>query len=140
MSDGSNSQGSVSLEVEATHQSLFAHLRFFNPSHENNLYLEKRKVFDTPTPRTNVFRVQCDGQKIGYKGELAKRVPPGRADFLLLPPGKDFSKTVDISNLYEFLPGRHTYSIEYFAFHANPNEDEDLLELKSNTVTFDLSR
>lgn len=130
----------VDLKVEISANRVIAHLKFSNPSEGAPFYIEKSKAIATPVLRSKLFRIECQGEEIAYIGAMAKRTAPGPEDYLLLSPETELKRTVDITDIYSFLPGPHEYTIIYRAFHSDPNDSTKLTELKSNQVTFVFSR
>jgi len=128
--------GMVVVAVEAAADRVMVHLTISNRSKDSDLYLEKSKALSTPLLRTKLFRIKCKGEEIAYKGPMAKKGPPGPEDFLRLPPGAELKRSAEITSLYGFLAGSHEYTIEYRAFHGDPNDEAKLVELKSEPAAF----
>lgn len=81
--------------------------------------------------RNNIFIVQdAQGNELDYHGKMAKRVPPGKKDFIILKAGA--SKSVDFSpeDAYEFSPGKYTIQFRGSDISMLPN---------SNAVSFSVS-
>ena len=127
------------LRVEVSGQSAKAHLTIINSSSQD-VYLEKYKVFDGGTVEGDLFEITTEHHKITYIGKMVKRRTPIAADFLKLAPGAVYEITVDLSKVYEFPRGRHTYRVHYEALHAYLNDPDDFWELRSDDVTFAMSR
>jgi peptidyl-Lys metalloendopeptidase len=75
-----------------------------------------RSVFMPATPLLDVendlFLVQRDGERVAYLGIDAKRGPAEKTDFLVLPPGRSTSGTVELTALYDMSkPG--LYTVQY---------------------------
>ena len=59
-----------------------------------------------------LFTITRDGQPVSYLGPHYKRAAPRAADYLRLAPGKSFTRTVEISSLYDFSKSG-AYQIQY---------------------------
>jgi len=130
----------VQLIVEVTGQHAVARLTIADPSPGQPFYVEKSKFPSAPPLRSKLFRIECEGKEIRYIGVMAKRPAPTREDFLRIAPGGEIHGAADITELYAFLPGTHDYTIVYRAFHADPDDDTKLTEVRSNQAPFQLTR
>ena len=74
------------------------------------------KVLKWFTPFEDVeeplFSVTRDGQAVAYIGALYKRPAPTAADYIILKPGKSFTRTIDLGAYYD-LSESGNYSIQY---------------------------
>ncbi len=128
------------LSVDLAGQHVIVSIVVTNPPGNGVLYLEKNKIVATPPLRMKLFRILCEGKEVAYTGVMAKRRPPTADDFFRVAPGSDVKGFADITDLYDFLPGEHRYSIEYRAFHGDPNDPSKLVEIVSEPATFELKR
>ncbi len=53
------------------------------------------------------------GKPVQYTGKMVKRAALTSADYQALEPGKMLMNTIDITNTYAFVKGRHNYHIGY---------------------------
>lgn len=51
-----------------------------------------------------------------------------------LQPGEPHVREVQLDNRYRFSPGSHSYTVQYRALHLPPDEDAELVPLRSNVV------
>jgi hypothetical protein len=135
-----NMPANVALGIDVLAQGVIVHLAISNSSKDTLLYVEKGKALVTHPLRNKVFRITCQGTEIAYIGPMAKRSAPGPEDYFRLLPGTELKTSANITALYEFLPGSHEYTIEYWAFHGDPSDDSKLIELKSAAVIFRFSK
>ena len=130
----------AALTVQVADKKIIIYITIANPSGDHVLYLEKSKVVASPPNRTKLFRITCDGKEIPYIGPLAKRKPPTQHDFFTVAPGAEVKGSADITGLYAFLPGTHTYTIQYKTFQGDPGSGSSLNEIDSGPATFVLHR
>ncbi len=128
----------VKHDVELAGSRVLVHITATNPSHEHALFLEKKKILALPPVRIDLFHVSCEGLEIPYIGPLAKTKAPGRDDFFRVNPASEIKGYADITDLYAFRPGDHTYTITYDSFHGDPNDEAKLLEITSPPTNFRL--
>jgi hypothetical protein len=127
----------VKLTIKVEINSVIATLLFVNNSNDT-VYIDKTNGCLSGSIKNNVFRISCDGTELPYAGKYYKRHAPGPNDIVKLLPAQSISTSVILNEAYGFLPGRHTYTVTYDAFHQVPLANSPgLLELKSNKVTFD---
>ena len=125
----------VQLKVEAKSEGAFAELTFLNTSSSEEASLYKYNTCLENRIRNNVFKIESEGQAVQYIGRLAKRPDPKPEDFAKLPPHATLSCVVRLDDAYRFLPGSHSYEIEYFALHPFPGKS-GYMKLRSNRVRF----
>ena len=128
------------LAVEVSGQHAVVRLTITDPSPDQPFFVEKSKFPSAPPLRAKLFRIESEGKEVRYIGPMAKRPAPTREDFLRIPPGGEIHGAADITELYAFLPGTHEYTIVYRAFHADPDDDTKLTDVRSNTAAFQLTR
>jgi hypothetical protein len=128
----------VELRVDIIGKRVQATLDFTNRS-SGTAFLEKINACASRKIENDVFEIKSKDTRISYIGMLAKRNPPGPEDFIGIAPGKKFKTAVFLDEAYEFLPGRHDYSVRYSALHDYPDKD-DYFELQSAEVAFTLQR
>lgn len=60
----------------------------------------------------DIFEVTRDGERLGYRGRMVKRGPPGENEFITLAPGDHLRATVDLLEGYDLtLAGQ--YGVRY---------------------------
>jgi hypothetical protein len=59
------------------------------------------------------LRDSSNGDPIDYIGPTVKRAPLGKDDFLAVKPQSKHRNTIDITQAYAFMQGRHTYQLTY---------------------------
>jgi hypothetical protein len=130
---------SVTLSVNVSSHRVFVYLVFANHSADQDFYLEKSKLPEAPL-RSDLFRIESEGKPVAYLGPMAKRRAPGPEDFVKLAPREELKKGADITDIYGFLPGSHDYTIQYCAFHSDPDDASRIVELKSERVSFTFAK
>ncbi len=66
----------------------------------------------------SLFEVKRDGELLPYRGRVVRRAAPTEADYLTLTQGQSVTKTIDLTQSYDFsLPGE--YCITYQAQLSN---------------------
>lgn len=59
------------------------------------------------------LRDSSNGDPLDYIGPTVKRAPLGKDDFLAVKPQSTHRNTIDITQAYAFMQGRHTYQLTY---------------------------
>ncbi len=77
--------------------------------------------------RNDIFRVSQGGRELGYQGMMAKRRPPGPADYLLVEPGASMEATVDLVPSWSLKKG--TWTVQYRGTGISGLQDSSPLEL-----------
>ena len=86
----------------------------------------------------NLFEIRnAKGERLGYKGILAKRIP-GPHDFLPLAPGVPRVVEFRLDQHYNFPPEGGDFAAVYSAYNQSLDEDAPLCKLRSNEVAFKL--
>lgn len=128
----------VHLSVEVAGEKAKAYLTYTNVSNAV-VSLDKLNACLNGEVNNNVFVIVSEGKPVQYALPLKKRRGPRTQDVVRLAAGKSLHTDVYLDLAYHFPAGTHTYHISYEAFHDDPHS-EILLELKSNPVTFTLTR
>ncbi len=83
------------------------------------------------------IRDTATGQPVPYQGPLVKRGPLTADDYFTVQPGTRHINTLDITDSYAFLPGLHTYQLQYAGW-ALPdlNQLDSTVPLTVPPVTF----
>ncbi|HEU5437254.1 MAG TPA: hypothetical protein VFU95_12610 [Telluria sp.] len=84
-------------------------------------------------PEGRLFEVRdsSNGDPLDYIGMMVKRPPPTKKDFVAVKPHSKVSNTLDISNSYRFVSGRHAYQISLNAGYLtdlNKLEQQNAIE------------
>lgn len=103
---------SSSLQVESRAGQVLVHVEVHNRG-TATIYVPRALVAD-PQPFGKTFTLTGEGgATIDYTGRMVKRGPIGPNDFVAVQPNSTLRHTLDISNSYAFLPGRHSYTLQY---------------------------
>lgn len=71
----------------------------------------------------NLFRVNVDGAKVDYTGEMMDRAKPAEKDFVVLKPGESYSVDVELTELYLIPGGRHKVEVGFeHTNHFSPDK------------------
>ncbi|MBX3019046.1 MAG: DUF2799 domain-containing protein [Bdellovibrionaceae bacterium] len=107
----------IGLTIEARKKisgpSVIAHLEYTNGTKEPvrfvNWVLGRGQA-----PTNKIFEVTQNGKEVAYTGIMAKRMPPGEADFIVLKPGESLRDSIDLSQAYAWSlsPGRYDLYLE----------------------------
>jgi len=129
----------VDLKVEVVGEQVKAILTFTNPEAYGPAQIEKRLLFPGGEINNNVFKISTrEGKEIKYKGIMAKLKEPGPGDFIKIKPKQSVTATVNIENVYDFLPGGDVYEIKYETYSAGGPSVAALIHLESNKDYFTL--
>ena len=111
--DGAMSAVSEKIKVESRDGRVLVRLTIDNQS-ERTVYVARTVASDTEL-FGNWFELRdsANGDPIDYVGPTVKRAPLGKADFLAVKPHSRHSNTIDITQAYAFMVGRHTYQLNY---------------------------
>jgi hypothetical protein len=60
-----------------------------------------------------VVRDSSNGDPINYIGPTVKHAPLGKDDYLPVKPHSRHHNTIDITQAYAFMAGRHTYQLNF---------------------------
>ena len=99
---------------------LALHFKLVNTSKQQRSVL----IWHTPLEGwwSRFLRVTREGEEIRYRGPMAKRVDPQRAEYRRLAPGKSAAATLDLTAVYDLRqPG--IYQVQYIGglFDAAPS-------------------
>lgn len=136
---GNKMPPAATLTVQVAGNKVIVHIKIDNRS-DQVLYIEKSKIVAVPPVRTKLFRIVCEEKDVPYIGPMAKKKPPTRDDFFSVAPGADIQGFADITDLYAFLPGTHSYTIQYKTFQGDPDDEAKLNEIDSEPTSFVLRR
>ena len=90
-------------------------------------------------PAGNLFDVRdsSNGDPLDFIGMMVKRPPPGKKDFVAVKPHNKLSNTLDISNAYRFVSGRHAYQISLNgSYLSDLNKLDQLTPIEPVAVMF----
>ncbi len=125
---------SVHLDIRVIKGRVITHLIFHNRSKEPQ-YLDPNRCGARGIMNAH-FRIFCCEEKVPYTGPLMlKSRPPRPEEYIRLEPDGHFEATLDITDVYGWLPGEHEYEAYYREYHSNPYKHV-LYLLKSNVVLF----
>lgn len=119
---------SSKVAVESHEGQVLAKLTISNDS-ERTIYVPRVFTLEGE-PEGNLFEVRdsSNGDPLDFIGMMVKRPPPTKKDFVAVKPHAKLSNTLDISNSYRFVPGRHAYQIS-----LNGSYLADLSKLEQST-------
>lgn len=127
----------VALEVSVEGGHVLADLTFSKVG-TGEWYVWRRTALLDGVVRDQVFHMTCEGKKVRYIGPQLMRPLPGPADFALVT---QLSARVTLDDLFQFLPGTHTYQVVYdcpWVAFLNPPSGPSI-GLTSNEATFSLT-
>ncbi len=101
--------------------------------------------------KSDMFRVDINGERAVYLGPIYKRCPPKEEDYITLKPGETVKATVDFNDVYD-ISRSGNYNVKYKTehLHAGVEQPKTLtgqfmkglrapkVDVKSNTATFSL--
>jgi hypothetical protein len=103
----------ASLSVDARHDKVLVTFKVENRG-ERRVGLPREIALDPElTRRLFDLREHPGEAEVPYTGRMVKRAAPGLDDYLELAPHSAHTHTIDITRLYAFRPGTHTYVIRY---------------------------
>jgi hypothetical protein len=104
---------STTLRVESRAGQVLVHVTVDNRSGAT-VHVPRALAADPqPFGRTFTLTAEPGAKAIDYAGPMVKRGPIGPADFIAVKPHSTLRHTVDISHSYAFLPGEHSYTLQY---------------------------
>lgn len=128
----------INLKIEVTQSignpRVLAILIFKNESHLP-IEIAKFLVGEGKEPSNSFFQITSGHKNINYIGEMAKRAPPKKTEFLSLNPNQEIQGIFDISKSYKWLPEESEYQISYMTFN---HFSKSLINLKSEQTNFRL--
>lgn len=99
------------LSVQSRDGKVLVRLTFDNQS-QQTVYLPRELLTATaPEGRVFVVRDSSNGDPLNYIGMTVRRPPPSKRDVVALKPNGKLSNTIDITQSYQFMPGRHAYQL-----------------------------
>jgi hypothetical protein len=87
----------------------------------------------------NWFEVRdsSNGDPLDYIGPAAKHAPLGKDDFLAVKPRTTHRNTIDITQAYAFMQGRHAYQLNYAGnYVADVKKIGQLTPVEPDSVMF----
>ncbi|MDF1662163.1 MAG: hypothetical protein P1V97_10345, partial [Planctomycetota bacterium] len=80
--------------------------------------------------RNNIFEVRdAQGNEQQYQGKMAKRIPPGKNDFVVLKAGASKSVDFNLEDAYQFPPGDYTIQFQGSDISMLPSSNSVSLKL-----------
>lgn len=129
-----NATATITSEILKEH--IHIHLILHNTSDQVSLEVEKRQLFQSELSLGSLVDLNCEGKPVPFIGSMAKVHSATGAGVIHLLPGASALGDADITKLFAFLPGKHSYQISYHAFVSVLGEDDKLLEIKSEPAIF----
>lgn len=84
-------------------QPMLVEMTVRNPTAQTRTFCRYHTPFEGI--RNDIFSVSASIADVKYAGMMAKRAPPGPADFIRVEPGASVSATVDLAEGYEIPEG-----------------------------------
>ncbi len=111
--DGVRNMVHEMVKVESRDGKVLVRLTIDNQS-DSTIYVA-RSVASEQELFGNWFEVRdsSNGDPLPYIGPMVKRAPLGKGDFLAVKPHTRHRNTIDITNAYAFVPGRHAYQLSF---------------------------
>lgn len=135
--DGVMNSVSEKVQVESRNGKVLVQLTFKNDS--NRTVYVPRSVASDKELFGAWFEVRdsSNGDPVDYIGPTVKRAPLGKDDYLPLKPHSRHHNTIDITQAYAFIPGRHTYQLSFAGnYVADVNQIAQLTPVELNSVMF----
>ena len=130
---------SAVLRVDTQYDRVVLHLTLSSPATASQIRLEPWHIF-APNSMFNDADVvlRSEAQPVDYLGPVAKRKATDWNQLIPLSAGQTITGQQNVTSLYAWKPGTHTYSATYQAFVAS--SPDTWVTLQSQPVTFTLSR
>ncbi|MDB5935087.1 MAG: hypothetical protein JWQ01_2431 [Massilia sp.] len=111
--DGVRSMVYEMVKVESRDGKVLVRLTIDNQG-DSTIYVP-RSVASEQELFGNWFEVRdsSNGDPLAYIGPVVKRAPLGKGDFVAVKPHSRHRNTIDITNAYAFVAGRHAYQLNY---------------------------
>lgn len=130
----------IHLRIRESQNKLYC-TTLFNNTGDEPIFLNKTDIcYEQEELTRELYKISADGREIPYIGVLVKRGKATADDFLLLSPGERITTIARLDDVYGFLAGRHTYSIQYSVYHSSPEKTPQLNEFESPITYFDFTR
>ena len=135
--DGLMNAVSEKVEVGSRNGKVLVRLTIDNQS-ERTVYVPRTVASDTELfGRWFEVRDSSNGDPIDYIGPTVKRAPLGKDDYLAVKPHSRHRNTIDITGAYAFMPGRHTYQLNYAgSYVADLKKIGQLTPVEPDSVLF----
>jgi hypothetical protein len=135
--DGLVNPISEKVQVESHDGKVLVRVTFDNQS-DQTVYVPRAVASDKEL-FGNWFEVRdsSNGDPIEYVGPMVKRAPLGKDDFLAIKPHSKHHNTIDITRAYAFMPGRHTYQLNFFGnYVADVKKVDQRTPVEPDSVMF----
>jgi hypothetical protein len=135
--DGLTNPVSEKVQVESRNGKVLVRLTIDNQS-DQTVYVP-RTLASNKELFANVFEVRdsSNGDPLDYVGPIVKRAPLGKDDFLAVKPHSRHRNTIDITQAYAFMSGRHTYQLNYAgAYVPDVRKVEQVTPVEPDSVMF----
>lgn len=135
--DGNVGAVSEKVQVESHNGKVLVRLTIDNDS-DRTIYVPRTVAADKE-PLAALFEVRdsSNGDPIDYVGRAVKRAPPGKDDFVAVKPHARHRNTIDITQAYAFMPGRHAYQLSYAgSYAADVRQPAQLTPVEPDSVMF----
>lgn len=104
---------SATLTVESRAGQVLVHVTVHNRGGATVWVPRALAADPQPFGKTFTLTAAPGAMPVDYTGRMVKRGPIGRADFVAVLANSTVRHTLDISDSYAFLPGRHDYTLQY---------------------------
>lgn len=135
--DGGRNPVYQMVKVESRDGKVLVRLTIDNQS-ERTVYVPRTAASDKEVSG-NWFDVRdsSNGDPLNYTGPMVKRAPLGKDDLFAVKPHTRHHNTVDITNAYAFMPGRHTYQLNYGGYYvADLKQIDQVTPVEPDSVMF----
>ncbi len=129
-----NATATLIPEVANRQVNIYVSIR--NTSDKISLGVEKRQIFQSELSLGSLVELTCEGKPVPYIGSMAKMTSAMDSEVIRVSPGNTVTGNADITNMFSFLAGKHSYQISYHAFLGGIEEDASLVEVKSEPEIF----
>ncbi len=86
------------------------------------------------------IKVMVDGNQLDYQGPMFKRGAPQNSDFIELTPHKPLSKTLNLKDVYELVPGNYEVSYSGLFSIKTIESSTQFIEPECPTISFKLTK
>lgn len=91
-----------------------------------------REIADSDELTGPRFVLRTPQDEVPYTGKMVKRAAPGPDDYLEIKPHTTHLNTIDITGVYAFKPGKHSYEIRYAGPWLSSMEKRDAASIEES--------
>jgi hypothetical protein len=135
--DGVMNSVSEKVQVESRNGKVLVRLTIDNDS-DRTVYVPRTVASDKELfGAWFEVRDSSNGDPLDYVGPTVKRAPLGKDDYLAIKPHSRHHNTIDITQAYAFMAGRHTYQLNFAGnYVADVKQLTQLTPVEPDSVMF----